>query len=387
MAFACAGCPQEAAAPQPWAALPVVVSSADATSVSLRLEGMTFDGREADEVAERGSWKAALPAAVRAKLEAAGFKIAPHGGAADLVASIHATDVEWTGRWWETRGNVILTLSNPADQTSIAHPTAHFAGVDFSAVPEAMGASLADALLRSAELAQFVQAKRAREQAALAPPPPPPPPPLPPPPPPPPKPGLEPSAVKPVLAPLRARYRACYDAGLIRDANLGGKVVLKLDIAPSGALTAVEADTSSTLSDAGVTGCIVEATKPLTFPAAERKTDFTYPIELTPGAPPEVSKDGLEAIEIHKVIRGVSDKTRACFEAGLKKDPALAGTLKLKFSIGGKGTLLKMEAAPDSTLKAADVQKCVLDAVRGLSFPKPKKRTDVVYPLELRAPD
>jgi hypothetical protein len=192
--------------------------------------------------------------------------------------------------------------------------------------------------------------------------------------------------VKPVLSSLRAQYRACYDAGLVRDANLTGTVALKLSIAPTGAVTSAGADAASTLTDAGVTGCIAEATKAVTFPKAPGSTEFTYPIELTPGAPPEVGKGGVEAVEVQKGIRGASDKTRACFEAGLKKDPALAGTLKLKFTITAKGTVLKVDAVADSTLKDADVQKCVLEVVKGVAFPKPKKPTEVVYPLELKAP-
>ena len=62
--------------------------------------------------------------------------------------------------------------------------------------------------------------------------------------------------------------------------------------------------------------------------------------------------------------RGAADKTRGCYEAGLAKDPKLSGTLKVKFSVSTKGALLGTEALKDSTLKDADVTKCLLDVVK-----------------------
>jgi hypothetical protein len=213
------------------------------------------------------------------------------------------------------------------------------------------------------------------------------PPPPPEPPPPPPAKGLEPAAVKPVIVALRARYHACYDAGLARDPGLKGTLALDLTIAPAGTVTSVGAGEASTLTDAGVTGCIAEATKAAVFPQAEGKTTIVLPLAFEPGAPAEVSKGGLDAAEIHKALRGASDKVRVCFETALKTTPTLGGTVKVKFSVTTKGSLIDVSALKDSTLKDKDLHKCVLEVVKGVSFPKPKKKTDVVYPFELKAPD
>src|SRR4051794_6725058 len=93
MSLACGamGCPREAAAPEPWASAPVVVSSADAASLTLRIDDvLVVTGKTGTEVSSKGSWNKTLPAAIRAKLEGAGFKVAEAGAPADVVASIQA---------------------------------------------------------------------------------------------------------------------------------------------------------------------------------------------------------------------------------------------------------------------------------------------------------
>jgi hypothetical protein len=36
-------------------------------------------------------------------------------------------------------------------------------------------------------------------------------------------------------------------------------------------------------------------------------------------------------------------------------------------------------------MKDADIQKCVIDVVKDVTFPKPKKWTEVTYTIEFRA--
>jgi hypothetical protein len=394
VALGASGCAHEAQAPEPWASLPVVVAGANAASFTLKIDDhLTLAGPEVDEVAERGNWKKRIPEALQEKLEAAGFKVVAPTEKADLVVKIQSTDVEWTGRFWETRGNVGVVLTTPpvdapdsaapatppaapvAEHPGVARASAHFVDVDFPHVAEAVAISIADQLARSAELLQWIEAHKAPEPVKA--------PVVDVPPPPPPK-GLEASQVKPVLVSLRAAYRGCYDAVLVNNPGLSGTVALKLLIAPSGSVNGVAADASSSLNDAGLTGCLIDVTKAATFPKADGPTSIVYPIELVSGGAPEVNKGGLDAAEIHKGIRGAHEKMRACHEAGLKKDPAFAGTVKLKFNVDLKGNVPKIEALKDSSVTDPDIRKCVVEAVKGVTFPKPKKWTEVVYPIEFR---
>jgi hypothetical protein len=373
--------------------MPVVVAGAEASSFTVRLdENIALSGKEVSEVADRAALKKKLPEAIRGRLEAAGFKVVGAGDSADLVLSVQARDVEWTGRFWDARGNVAAALTPPAppDQADagapapepaiVARASAKFEGLDFPVIADAVATSIADQLARSNELSQWLKAKRAKEEAAKAPPPP-----VEAPPPPPPAKGLEESEIKPVLVGLRAAYRGCYDAVLVNNPGLTGTLSLKVAIQPSGAVDAVATDGSQALTDAGLGGCIADVTKTARFPKAEGPSSITYPLEFAADPAPEVNKGGLDAAEIQKEIRGAHDKMRSCFEAGLKKDAAFAGSMKLKFAIDLKGHVPKVEAAKGSSLKDPDVEKCIFEVVKGITFPKPKRWTEVTYPIELKA--
>jgi hypothetical protein len=392
VATGCVRAPQE---PDPWTSLPVVVAGADAASFTLRIdEKLTLGGKEVDEVADKARWKTKMPEALRERIEQAGFKVVGATDPADLVMSIQTNDVEWTGRFWDAKGNVGVVLAAPIpdtamvvdggapppDQAPVARASAKFKGIDFPVIADAVASSIADQLARSAELAQWIKAKRDKEEAAKAPPPLPTPPPAPPP-----VKGLEESEIKPVLIAMRPAFRGCYDAVLVNNPGLTGTLALKIAIQPSGSVESVGTDAASSLNDTGLSTCVAEVTKAATFPKAEGPSTYTYPIEFTADTAPEVNKGGLEAVEVQKGIRSAHDKMRNCFEAGVKKEPGFSGIVKIKFSIDQKGKPINASIAKDSPLKDGDVPKCVLEVVKGTTFSKPKKWTEVVYPIEFRA--
>jgi hypothetical protein len=89
-----------------------------------------------------------------------------------------------------------------------------------------------------------------------------------------------------VQRPVRARFacfRRCYQAGLVRDAKLAGRVSVKFVIEDgTGNVVSVE-DAGSNLSDEAVVTCVIDEFKELHFPAPEGG-DITvvYPIVFTP---------------------------------------------------------------------------------------------------------
>jgi hypothetical protein len=385
MSVACGavGC-KEAAAPEPWASAPVVVSAEAAASVTLRVdEKVVITGSE--EPGSRGDWDRKLPALLGPKLQAAGFKIAPAGAPADLVVAIQATDVDWTGRFWEARGAFNLLVSNAADSSVVGKITAHFAGEDYNDVPETGTHQLVDGILRSAEVAAFVKAKHDREEAAKAPPPVAPVAPVAPPPPPP---GLDAEAVRPVLARLHHRYHLCHERALATTPTLAGSVTLKINIAPNGSIESIAAE-ASTLNEA-VNTCLIDVTKGATFPQAPGKTAYAHAIELKiAGEPPTVAKGGgHEPAVVHQGIHAAYEKIWACYETGLKKDPKMAGHMRLGFSISTKGAVPSVQIAKDkdSTLRDADLKKCVTEAIKSTPFAPAKKQSQVTYVLELQPP-
>jgi hypothetical protein len=84
---------------------------------------------------------------------------------------------------------------------------------------------------------------------------------------------------------------------------------------------------------------------------------------------------------IQGVVRQNFGKFRECYEAGLKKDPKLAGGIKVHFVIKEDGTVT--DAKDDgSTLADKDVVACVVSAFAPITYPKPEGGiVTVEYPI------
>jgi hypothetical protein len=95
---------------------------------------------------------------------------------------------------------------------------------------------------------------------------------------------LPPEVIKRIVRQNFGRLRMCYETGLLANPTLSGKVVVKFVIGRDGAVsTAVDAG-SSTIGDAKVVGCVVNAFTTLSFPApADGIVTVTYPIVFSPG--------------------------------------------------------------------------------------------------------
>jgi hypothetical protein len=105
--------------------------------------------------------------------------------------------------------------------------------------------------------------------------------------------------------------------------------------------------------------------------------------------PPQLRDDGavvtgrLPVEVVKRIARQWFGKMRLCYEAGLAKNPKLAGKVVVTFTIDKTGAPTKVNAA-GGTLPDADVKACVAKAFQGMSFPQPEGGTvDVTYPIDL----
>jgi hypothetical protein len=90
---------------------------------------------------------------------------------------------------------------------------------------------------------------------------------------------------------------------------------------------------------------------------------------------------------IQNVVRGNFGRFRTCYEAGLKRDPKLQGTVTVSFAIKPDGSV---QGAKDdgSTLPDADAVKCVVQGFGNLTYPPPQDGyVTVVYPIEFSPGD
>jgi hypothetical protein len=130
-------------------------------------------------------------------------------------------------------------------------------------------------------------------------------------------------------------------------------------------------------------------------PAAERAdedTDYGYMFEVDsakavepPGspAPRPLNPDGRVSPDaIQATLRAHYGAVRACYEAGLRKDPRLTGTATVKLLIGKDG-VTREAADASSTLPEKDVVACIVGELEKLTYPAGPGVVTVVYPIQL----
>lgn len=75
--------------------------------------------------------------------------------------------------------------------------------------------------------------------------------------------------------------------------------------------------------------------------------------------------------DISRTIGEHRAEARACFDAGRKKQPKLAGQLVINFEIDAAGNVVDTsQGMQDGQLDDADVVTCVSDVVKQIKFPK-----------------
>lgn len=89
---------------------------------------------------------------------------------------------------------------------------------------------------------------------------------------------------------------------------------------------------------------------------------------------------------IHTTIRAHVGDVRTCYQAGLKRNPALEGRVLVQFRIDPMGDVVHAQAQ-SSTLGDQAVENCILAAVRRWKFDKPEGDASVIvtYPFIFRA--
>ena len=89
---------------------------------------------------------------------------------------------------------------------------------------------------------------------------------------------------------------------------------------------------------------------------------------------------------IKKVVRVYYSHFKYCYEKQLLKNPELEGKVVIKFLIGADGKVQKAEIA-ETTIKNAELEKCMIGAAKRMKFPKPLGGgvVDVKYPFVFKA--
>jgi len=90
---------------------------------------------------------------------------------------------------------------------------------------------------------------------------------------------------------------------------------------------------------------------------------------------------------IASVVVQNRQKVRACYEAERTKDPTLAGTLTVHFTIDPRGTVTQANVVAErTTLKQPSLHQCALNALGTISFPPSSRgfESQVNYPFDFK---
>jgi hypothetical protein len=99
---------------------------------------------------------------------------------------------------------------------------------------------------------------------------------------------------------------------------------------------------------------------------------------------PTSVKGRLPVEVIDRILRQNFGRFRLCYEAGLGKNPALAGSVATSFTIGKDGSVASVKE-PSGSLSDAATRSCVASHYKSLSFPQPEGGTvDVTSTIDFQ---
>ena len=108
-------------------------------------------------------------------------------------------------------------------------------------------------------------------------------------------------------------------------------------------------------------------------PAKEGPGQSPQPPQLAPSAAglgEATARGKLDPNLIVSTIRGHIKEVKACYEAGLRQKPDLAGRVSVQFTIATSGAVVNAALA-ESTLPDQEVTDCMVKVVRSWQFPRP----------------
>jgi TonB family protein len=108
--------------------------------------------------------------------------------------------------------------------------------------------------------------------------------------------------------------------------------------------------------------------------------------DVIPGEP-EVHGSFDQGI-VRRVVRRHQNEVRLCYERELLHTPGLQGRVVVRFAISPAGEV-GASAIQTSTVNSANVEECIVEAVRRWEFPKPRDDDGVMvsFPFLLKAAD
>lgn len=176
--------------------------------------------------------------------------------------------------------------------------------------------------------------------------------------------------------------RKCYDAALLRNPQLKGKLRVQFNIRHSGSVGKPKTVGHPTLDAKAAVSCLTKSVSSIDFPAT-KKGDATAVLELTlnPGdlpvrpaedQPREPGPGKLDVNAAQAVVAAALGRAaRDCYGKGMDRVPGLWGRLVLRADVGADGSVREV-IETDSTFPDPETSRCVSQALGRVGFPPPR---------------
>lgn len=122
--------------------------------------------------------------------------------------------------------------------------------------------------------------------------------------------------------------------------------------------------------------------------ASERKDSKTRddagaPVPGMADGPKPIIQGNLDRDIIRRVVRSNIGDVRDCYNAGLRNNAALGGTLTIDFTIDARGRVEQSKPAEGGEFEDPKVAQCIADAIANWEFPATGGEVTVSYPFNL----
>lgn len=95
------------------------------------------------------------------------------------------------------------------------------------------------------------------------------------------------------------------------------------------------------------------------------------------------SGDGLSKNQVRNVVARSMGQVKACYERALKASPSLAGRIVVDWKVAPTGDVARASIRNDD-IGDQGLQGCIIDTVKGWSFPTATASTPVSFPFTLK---
>jgi hypothetical protein len=163
-------------------------------------------------------------------------------------------------------------------------------------------------------------------------------------------------------------FRHCYEEGLRRNQEMGGKVSLDVGVAPGGAVQSANV-TGSSVHDDSVTLCVAREASHLSLAGGETATSAKMTVNLATGDEPvPVPHAAPHADDLREALHKEWPAVSQCYAGELAKHPDAGGRMELRFRVKSGGEIAEV-AENDSRFGDVDVTRCVLGVYRTAKLP------------------